>query len=76
VDRRAYGPLRIDEAPSVDVVFVEDRSQPMQGLGEPAIGPVSAAISNAIYDAIGVRPRDLPFTPDRVQAALQATTTA
>jgi isoquinoline 1-oxidoreductase len=69
---RAYGPLRITEAPTVDVVFVEDKTQPMQGLGEPAIGPVSAAISNAIYDAIGVRLRDLPFTPDRVQAALQS----
>jgi isoquinoline 1-oxidoreductase len=70
---RGYGPLRMSEAPSVDVVFVEDKSQPMQGLGEPAIGPVSAAISNAIYDAIGVRPRDLPFTAERIQAARQAT---
>jgi nicotinate dehydrogenase subunit B len=69
---RQYGPLRMTEAPSVDVVFVEDKSQPMQGLGEPAVGPVSAAISNAIHDAIGVRLRDLPFTADRVQAALQA----
>jgi CO/xanthine dehydrogenase Mo-binding subunit len=69
---RDYGPLRMSQAPSVDVVFVEDRSQPMQGLGEPAIGPVSAAISNAIYDAIGVRLRDLPFTADRIQAARQA----
>jgi isoquinoline 1-oxidoreductase len=69
---RAYGLLRMNEAPTVDVVFVEDKSQPMQGIGEPAVGPVSAAISNAIYDAIGVRLRDLPFTPDRVQSALQA----
>lgn len=64
--------MRMSEAPSVDVVFVEDKTQPMQGLGEPAIGPVSAAVSNAIYDAIGVRLRDLPFTPDRIQAAQQA----
>jgi CO/xanthine dehydrogenase Mo-binding subunit len=46
--------------------------QAMQGLGEPAVGPVSAAISNAIYDASGVRLRDLPFTADRVVAARQA----
>jgi CO/xanthine dehydrogenase Mo-binding subunit len=71
---RAYGPLRMSQAPSVDVIFVEDKTQPMQGLGEPAIGPVSAAISNAIYDAIGVRLRDLPFTTDRILAARQATT--
>jgi isoquinoline 1-oxidoreductase len=68
---RQYGPLRMSEAPTVDVVFVEDKTQPMQGLGEPAIGPVSAAVSNAIYDAIGVRLRDLPFTSDRIQSALQ-----
>jgi CO/xanthine dehydrogenase Mo-binding subunit len=66
-----YDPLRIGEAPTVDVVFVEDQTQPMQGLGEPAVGPVCAAISNAIYDAVGVRLRELPFTPDRVLAALR-----
>ncbi|MBV9354553.1 MAG: xanthine dehydrogenase family protein molybdopterin-binding subunit [Chloroflexi bacterium] len=65
-----YGPLRATEAPTVDVVFLDDRTQPMQGLGEPAVGPVSAAISNALYDAVGVRLRDLPFTPDRVLTAL------
>jgi CO/xanthine dehydrogenase Mo-binding subunit len=56
----------------VSAALVEDKTQPMQGLGEPAIGPVSAAVSNAIYDAIGVRMRDLPFKPDRIQAAQQA----
>jgi nicotinate dehydrogenase subunit B len=69
---REYGPLHINDAPTVDVVFVEDKSQPMQGIGEPAVGAVSAAISNAIYDAVGVRLRDLPFTAARLQAAMQA----
>ena len=36
-----------------------------------AVGGVSAAVSNAIYDAVGVRVRDLPFRPDRVLSALQ-----
>jgi isoquinoline 1-oxidoreductase len=67
-----YQPLRMTEAPSVNVVFVEDKNQPMQGLGEPAVGPVSAAISNAVYDAIGARLRDLPFTPDRLKAATRS----
>jgi CO/xanthine dehydrogenase Mo-binding subunit len=69
---RQYGMLRMNDAPTVDVVFVEDKSQPMQGLGEPAVGAVSAAISNAIYDAIGVRMRELPITSDRIQTARQA----
>jgi CO/xanthine dehydrogenase Mo-binding subunit len=44
----------------------------MQGIGEPAVGAVSAAISNAIYDAAGIRLRDLPFLPEKVQAAIGA----
>lgn len=69
---RQYAPLGFLDAPSVDVAFIEDKHQPMQGIGEPAVGPVSAAISNAIYDAVGVRMRDLPFLPDKVLAALKA----
>ena len=55
----------------MDVVFVEDRTLPPGAIGEPAVGGVSAAVSNAIYDAVGVRVRDLPFRPDRVLGALQ-----
>jgi isoquinoline 1-oxidoreductase len=67
-----YGLLTFSEAPSVGVVLVEDKTQPMGGVGEPAVDPCSAAISNAIYDAVGVRLRELPFTPARVLAAIQA----
>jgi len=67
-----YPPLTFTEAPTVGVVLVEDKTQPMQGIGEPAVDPASAAIANAIYDAVGVRLRDLPFTPAKVLAALKA----
>ena len=40
------------------------------GLGEPPIVPTLAAIANAVFNAIGVRVRELPITPDRVLAAL------
>jgi nicotinate dehydrogenase subunit B len=40
------------------------------GTAEMAIGPLPAAFSNAIFDATGVRLRRLPFTPERVKAAL------
>jgi len=40
------------------------------GIGEPPIVPTLAAIGNAVYNAIGVRVRELPMTPDRVLAAL------
>jgi len=50
--------------------------QPAAGADEPATCPVAAAISNAIFDATGVRLRALPFRPDAVKAAWQAAATA
>ena len=41
------------------------------GGGEPAAAVVPSAIANAIYDAVGVRVRSVPFTPDKVLAALK-----
>jgi xanthine dehydrogenase molybdenum-binding subunit len=41
-----------------------------KGLGEPGLAPTAAAISNAIYDAIGVRIKDLPITPEKILKAL------
>lgn len=67
-----YPSMSFLDAPSVDVQFIEDKAQPMQGIGEPAVGAVSAAVSNAVYDLVGVRLRDLPFLPDKVLAALKA----
>jgi xanthine dehydrogenase YagR molybdenum-binding subunit len=40
------------------------------GIGEPPIVPTLAAVANAVYNAIGVRVRELPITPDKVLAAL------
>ncbi len=42
-----------------------------KGMGEASLLPTSAAIANAIYDAVGIRLKELPFTPDKVIAALQ-----
>ena len=40
------------------------------GVGECAAGPTAAAIGNALFDALGVRVRDLPLTPERIAAAM------
>ena len=60
----------------VDIDFVEtnDPAGPFgaKGVGEPGLVPTAPAIANAIYDAVGVRIRDLPITPDKVLAALRA----
>jgi len=45
------------------------QDQPPLGIGEASSIPSAAAIANAIFDATGVRFRELPFTPDRIRPA-------
>ena len=40
------------------------------GAGECTMGPTAAAIANALNDALGVRVRDLPLTPERIVKAI------
>ncbi|MDF1592279.1 MAG: molybdopterin-dependent oxidoreductase [Desulfobacterales bacterium] len=42
-----------------------------KGIGEPAAAPTAPAIANAIYDAVGVRIRELPITPEKILAGLR-----
>ena len=71
VDWISYPILDITETPGqVDVVLINHPELPPTGAGEPSIRPVAAAIANAIYDATGVRIRRVPFSPERVKAAL------
>ena len=64
------------DLPMIDTIIVEiaNPSHPygVRGVGEVPIVPPMAAISNAIYDAIGVRMNDLPMSPDKVLEALWA----
>jgi nicotinate dehydrogenase subunit B len=66
----AYPILRFPEVPQVDVLMVPRPDEPPLGAGESASVPSAAAITNAIFDATGVRFRELPLTPERVRAAL------
>jgi nicotinate dehydrogenase subunit B len=71
VDWLSYPILDITEAPAaIDVVLINRPDVPPTGAGEPSIRPVAAAIANAIFDATGVRIRRVPFSPERVKAAL------
>jgi xanthine dehydrogenase molybdenum-binding subunit len=69
-----YALLRAEDMPELVVRFVEthDAEGPFgaKGLGESGVIPVSAAVANAVHDAIGVRFTELPITPARVCAAL------
>jgi carbon-monoxide dehydrogenase large subunit len=42
-----------------------------KGVGEPAVAPTAPAIANAIFDAVGIRIKDLPITPEKILAALE-----
>jgi CO/xanthine dehydrogenase Mo-binding subunit len=66
-----YTPLRLADVPRLHVDFVDSDAFPV-GLGEPAVSVVGPAVANAIFDAIGVRLRDLPIQPEVVKAAVQA----
>ncbi len=71
-DWMAYPILRFDEIPDrIDIVLVNNEPKyPPNGAGEPSTCPTAAVISNAIFDAIGVRLRRTPFRAERVKAAM------
>ena len=68
----AYPILRCSEAPAVEVEIVSRPDSPAMGAGEAAQGPAAAAIANAVFDALGVRVRDLPLTGERIRAVAAA----
>ncbi len=64
------------DVPAVESILIEDASTigpfGAKGIGEQAVIPTAPAILNAIYDAVGVRIRKVPATPDRLRAAILA----
>jgi CO/xanthine dehydrogenase Mo-binding subunit len=70
IDWASYPIIRFDEVPEIQVTLINRPELPSLGVGEAAQGPTAAAIANAIADATGARLRDLPFTPDKITAAL------
>ncbi|HXF04477.1 MAG TPA: molybdopterin cofactor-binding domain-containing protein [Blastocatellia bacterium] len=72
LDWITYPVTRFPDVPQVDIVLINRPDQSPMGVGEPALNPVPAAIANAIFNATGARLRQVPFTPDRVKAALDA----
>jgi CO/xanthine dehydrogenase Mo-binding subunit len=64
-----YPILRFSEVPQVEVAFIDRPEEPFLGAGEASMAPTIAAIAAAVHDALGVRPRALPFTPENIAAA-------
>jgi nicotinate dehydrogenase subunit B len=67
----AYPIITFPDIPKIDVLMLPRPDQPPLGVGESASVPSAAAIANAIFDATGVRFRELPFTPERILAGLR-----
>lgn len=72
VDQATYPILGFGAVPHLEIDLVDRPDQPPMGGGEAACAPVAAALSNAVFDAVGIRLRTAPFTPERVKAALGA----
>jgi nicotinate dehydrogenase subunit B len=70
LDWAGYPILTFPEVPEVETHVINRSDLPSLGAGEASQGPSSAAIANAIFDAIGVRLRDLPLTPDKIKSAI------
>ena len=71
-DWSAYPILRFPAVPGRIEVHVIDRPrQPFLGAGEAAQGPAAAALANAVANALGLRLRDMPLSPERVKATLR-----
>jgi CO/xanthine dehydrogenase Mo-binding subunit len=66
-----YPILRFSEVPEVDVEVISRPEIEPVGAGEAAHGPVTAAIANAVFDALGLRIRNLPITRERLIAAME-----
>jgi nicotinate dehydrogenase subunit B len=75
VDWETYPILTFSEVPDINVVFINRPDEQSLGAGEPATVTVAPAIANAICAATGVRLRQVPFTPSRVRAGLEESST-
>lgn len=70
VDWKTYPILTFPELPSIQVKLLDHPELPPYGAGEASSAPVAAALANSFFDATGVRLRSVPFTRERVKAAL------
>ena len=71
-DWASYKLLRYSEVPPLKIDLIQRVDQPPLGAGEAASSPVPAALANAVFDAVGVWLGEVPFTAERVKAAMRS----
>ena len=72
LDWAGYPIIRFRDAPTVDVISARPAGPARHRLRGAVVNPIAPAIGNAVFDAIGVRIRSLPMTPNRVKGGAQA----
>ncbi|MBW1945321.1 MAG: xanthine dehydrogenase family protein molybdopterin-binding subunit, partial [Deltaproteobacteria bacterium] len=73
LDYKIFSAPDVDFPIHVECIETDDVEGPFgaKGVGEPGLVPTAPAIANAVYDAIGVRIKDLPITPEKILKALR-----
>jgi CO/xanthine dehydrogenase Mo-binding subunit len=74
LDWASYPVITFPEVPEVAIELLDRPGERPWGAGEPSAAVIPSAISNAVFDATGVRLRSVPYTPARVKAAMQQAT--
>ena len=74
-DWSSYPLITFSDVPAVHIELIDRPTVAPTGAGEAACTTVAPALSNAVFDAIGVRLRTMPFTPDRVRQAISGANT-
>lgn len=70
LDWASYPIITFPDVPQIAYDLIDRPNERPWGAGEPAAAVVPSAVANAIFDATGVRMRSVPFTPEKVKAAL------
>jgi len=73
VNWASYPILQFPDVPEVVIDLIDRPHEVPWGAGEPTAALIPGAISNAVFNAIGVRLRSVPFTPSKVRAAIEHT---
>jgi hypothetical protein len=72
LDWVSYPILRYPDVPMISTHLINRPNEKPWGAGEPSAAVVPSAIANAVFDAAGIRLTSVPFTPEKVLAALKA----
>jgi CO/xanthine dehydrogenase Mo-binding subunit len=72
LDWRSYPLITFPDVPEIVMDLIDRLDAVPWGAGEPAAAVVPPAISNAVFDATGVRLCSVPYNPDRVKAAMKS----